>query len=212
MDKFMFLKFLPFMEEDGKGGTGGGDPEGGSNDDGNNGGSEKTFTQEDLNRIAAKEKRDGIASILKTLGFEKEEDAKKFVETYRKAEEDKKDDLEKSKEATAKEKKLKEEAEAKANELEKKLKVVSQGVSSDKADDIIVLANAKEIDGKSFDDALEEVKKAYPSLFEGEQAGGTGHNGNPPRKGGKENNSSIGKRLAEQRKTGTQSKNSYFSH
>ena len=96
MDKFMFLKFLPFMEEDGKGGTGGGDPEGGSNDDGNNGGSEKTFTQEDLNRIAAKEKRDGIASILKTLGFEKEEDAKKFVETYRKAEEDKKDDLEKT--------------------------------------------------------------------------------------------------------------------
>ena len=37
MEKFMFLKFLPFMEEDGKGGTGGGDPEGGSNDDGNNG-------------------------------------------------------------------------------------------------------------------------------------------------------------------------------
>ena len=81
---FLFRKnFMPFLEEDGKGGAGGtggepggGEPSGGAEDQ-NKG--QKTFTQEDLNRIAAQEKRQGANSILKALGFESEEKAKEYL-------------------------------------------------------------------------------------------------------------------------------------
>lgn len=216
LERFLNLKM---MDGEGSGGTGGTGSDGGAG--GSEGGEgekgEKTFTQEDLNRIAAQEKRQGAASILKALGFEKEEDAKKFVETYRKAENEKKDDLEKAKEETETEKKAKLEAEKKADMLEKKFKVVAAGVSADKADDVLILANAKAVDGKSFEDALEEVKKSYPSLFEQQSSDpnkGTGTGGNPPRSKGGSGQSTLGKRLAEQRRASSQNntKKSYFSN
>ena len=205
LERFLNLKM---MDGEGSGGTGGTGSDGGAggSEGGEGGKGEKTFTQEDLNRIAAQEKRQGAASILKSLGFEKE-----------KAENEKKDDLEKAKEETETEKKAKLEAEKKADMLEKKFKVVAAGVSTDKADDVLILANAKAVDGKSFEDALEEVKKSYPSLFEQQSSDpnkGTGTGGNPPRSKGGSEQSTLGKRLAEQRKASSQNntKKSYFSN
>ena len=216
LERFLNLKMMDTADSGGTGGTGSDGGAGGS-EGGEGGKGEKTFTQEDLNRIAAQEKRQGAASILKALGFEKEEDAKKFVETYRKAEDEKKDDLVKAKEETETEKKAKLEAEKKADMLEKKFKVVAAGVTADKADDVLILANAKAVDGKSFEDALEEVKKSYPSLFEqqsSDSSKGTGTGGNPPRGKGGSEQSTLGKRLAEQRKSSSQNnaKKSYFSN
>lgn len=209
---------MPFLEEDGKGGTGGtggdqgGEPNSGAGDQGKN---QKTFTQEDLNRIAAQEKRQGANSILKALGFESEEKAKEYLEAKRKEDDEKKDDLQKAKDAEAAANTAKAAAEAKAALLEKRFKVVSMGVSADKADDIVTLATAKAIDGKTFEDAVEDLKKTYPELFKGkqEERKGTGSGGNPPRGKNTGDDDSIGKRLAEQRKTSkSQSKkNSYFS-
>lgn len=201
--------FSPFLEGEGGGGTGGtgGEP----NPTG--GEPSKTFTQEDLNRIAAQEKRQGAASILKVLGFESEEKAKEYLEAKRKEDEDKKGDLEKAKEAEALANKAKAEAEAKASLLEKKFKVIALGVSADKADDIVTLATAKAVEGKTFDDVVEDLKKTYPELFtQTEKRGGTGSNGNPPRGKNINEEDSIGKRLAEQRKTKSQTqKKGYFS-
>ena len=210
---FLFRKnFMPFLEEDGKGGAGGtggepggGEPSGGAEDQ-NKG--QKTFTQEDLNRIAAQEKRQGANSILKALGFESEEKAKEYLAAKRKEDDEKKDDLQKAKDAEAA-------AEAKAALLEKRFKVVAMGVSADKADDIVTLANSKATDGKTFDDAVEDLKKTYPELFESKQEkrGGTGSGGNPPRGKNTGEDDSLGKRLAEQRKASKSQnkKNSYFS-
>lgn len=217
--KYLFdkLRFLPMMEGEGNGGSEGNNDDKGSNN--SSGGTEpKTFTQEDLNRIAAQEKRQGMSSVLKALGFEKEEDAKAFVEKYKKEERDKKDDLTKAKEDLESEKTAKSQAEAKAELLERKFKVVSAGVSPDSAEDVVLLATAKAVDGKTFDDALEEVKKAYPMFFDGqgsEGSGGTGGNVNGARSRNKSGSKdSIGKRLAEQKKSSSEAskKQSYFSN
>lgn len=221
---FLFRKnLMPFFEGDGKGGTGGtggeqggdpkdGDPKDGAGEQNKN---QKTFTQEDLNRIAAQEKRQGASSILKALGFESEEKAKEYLEAKRKEDDEKKDDLQKAKDAEAAANTAKAAAEAKAALLEKRFKVVSMGVSADKADDIVTLATAKAVNGKTFEDAVEDLKKAYPELFKGkqEERGGTGSGGNPPRGKNTGDDDSIGKRLAEQRKTSKSQnkKNSYFS-
>lgn len=217
---FLFRKnFMPFLEEDGKGGAGGtggepggGEPSGGAEDQ-NKG--QKTFTQEDLNRIAAQEKRQGANSILKALGFESEEKAKEYLAAKRKEDDEKKDDLQKAKDAEAAANTAKAAAEAKAALLEKRFKVVAMGVSADKADDIVTLANSKATEGKTFDDAVEDLKKTYPELFESKQEkrGGTGSGGNPPRGKNTGEDDSLGKRLAEQRKASKSQnkKNSYFS-
>ncbi len=222
-DLFNRLRFMPMLEGDGSGGTGGtgGDSGNGGSEGGNGsaGGTEgKTFTQEDLNRIAAQEKRQGVSSVLKALGFEKEEDAKAFVEKYREEENNKKDDLTKAKEDLTTANTEKKKAEAKAENLERKFKVVSAGVSPESADDVVLLASAKAVDGKTFDDALEEVKKAYPAFFseDGNSGGnsGTGGNVNGARGRKPDGKSGIGKRLAEQKKASSdsQKKQSYFSN
>ena len=206
-------RWMPLCEEDGGGGTGG--TENNANNQQQSQEPPKTFTQEDLNRIAAQEKRQGQNSILKALGFETEEAAKAYLDAKRKEDDDKKDDLQKAKDAEAAANTAKSAAEAKAALLEKKFKVVASGVSADKVDDIVTLANAKAVDGKSFDDAVEDLKKTYPELFSAQQEkrSGTGTGANPPRNNNSGGESSLGKRLAEQRKTGKSqnTKNSYFS-
>lgn len=209
LEKLLNLRML---EGDGGGGTGGdgtgGDGSGQKDDP------PKTFTQEDLNRIAAQEKRQGASSILKALGFESEEEAKNYLESKRKEDEDKKGDLEKAQEAEKAAKAEKKAAEAKAELLERKYKVVAMGVPSENVDDIVVLANAKVGDDKTFETALEDIKKAYPTLFSNNNKGGkggTGSDGNPPGGGGGSPEKSMGKRLAEQRKSSQTKDDTYFT-
>lgn len=222
----LFKRFYPLMSPEGEGGfSGGQSPQSEQNSSQNNPNvegqgnqkssepSQKTFTQEDLNRIAAQEKRQGASSILKALGFENEAAAKDFVKKYRQQEEDKKDDLTKAQEKLSAEVASRELAEKKADLLEKRFKVMAQGVSADKAEDIVILANAKVTEEKDFDTALEELKTAYPSIFsETSPSSGTGTSGNPPRGGRPESSSGLGKKLAEQRKASMTQKNPYFSN
>lgn len=209
MNKFLFnmRSLKPMMEADGAG-TGGTGDSSVQND--------KTFTQEDLNRIAAQEKRQGISSVLKTLGFESENDAKAFVEKYRQAEDDKKDDLEKAQESLKSANTARAEAEAKADAFEKELSAIKAGVPAEYAGDVVLLAKAKAVDGKSFEDALEEVKKAHPSLFEStEGSSGTGGNSQSHQRRNADNSTGDrGKRLAEKRRNSSDSQNkkSYFSN
>lgn len=222
---FLFRPFFPLMSPEGTGNSSGGQSsqsEQNSSQNNPNGEgqgsqkppeqSQKTFTQEDLNRIAAQEKRQGMSSMLKVLGFENESAAKEFVEKYRQQEEDKKDDLTKAQEKLNTEEANRKLAEKKIDLLEKRFKVVAQGVPADKAEDIVILANSKVTESKDFDAALEELKKIYPSIFsENPQSSGTGTSGNPPRGGKPESNSGLGKRLAEKRKSANTQKNPYFS-
>lgn len=202
------LLSLRMFEGEGNGGAGGGEPGAGEGGDNNNN-PPKTFTQEDLNRIAAQEKRQGVSSILKALGFESEEDAKKYVDTKRKEDNDKKGDLEKAQEEKAAAEAAQKAAEKQTALIEKKYKVAAMGVPKDNIDDIVVLASAKESDDKTFDQALEEIKKSYPMLFTN-GTGGTGGSGNPPRGGKSGSEKSMGKRLAEQRKSSSTKKDDLY--
>ena len=191
-----------------------------ADDGGNNGGAKddgsesKTFSQEDVNRIAAREKQQGIAAALKALGFESAEDAKKAVDAWRKDEDNQKSETQKANEAKEAAEKAKIDADNKATFAEHKFAVVEAGAKPSNAEDIVLLATAKMNDSTDFNAAVELVKKAYPTLFESESDSkkkGTGGASNPARKDGANDESSIGKRLAEQRKP-SNNKNPYFKN
>ena len=141
MKDFVARLGFPLFEGEGGGGTGGAGGEGGTGGTGGEGGGgnaggsggepPKTFTQEELIRIAATEKRQGAASVLKALGFDKEEDAKAFVEKYKEVEKNNMTELEKANKDLEIEKNAKTAAEKKADLLEKKFQVVAMGVAAD---------------------------------------------------------------------------------
>lgn len=206
----MFFNRFRFRCYDADGAGGGG--EGGSN--GSNDSSNKTFTQEDVNRIAAREKQQGIAAALKALGFDTSEDAKKAIDAWRKAEEDQKTETQRANEAKEAAEKAKTDADNKASFAEHKFAVVEAGAKPSNAEDIVLLATAKMNDSTDFNAAVELVKKAYPTLFESESDSkkkGTGGASNPARKDSANDDNSIGKRLAEQRKS-SNNKNPYFKN
>lgn len=195
-------------------GSEGGDPAGGEGD--NN--PPKTFTQEDLNRIAAQEKRQGAASTLKELGFDKLEDAKAAIAAYNKQKQDNMTEVEKAQQEKAEEAKKAKAAEEKAEFVEQKFAAVAAGCSADNAADVVMLAKSRMTDGKTFEDALKEIQEQYPQMFEksddddNNAGGGTGGANKPPRKPNKSNpEGSRAKRLAESRKSGNSQKSSYFT-
>ena len=212
------MNLCSLAPDGGEGGSGGegGDSAGGSGGEGDNN-PPKTFTQEDLNRIAAQEKRQGAASTLKELGFDKLEDAKAAIEAYNKQKQDNMTEVEKAQQEKAEEAKKAKAAEEKAEFVEQKFAAVAAGCSADNAADVVMLAKSRMTDGKTFEDALKEIQEQYPQMFEKSDgdnsgAGGTGGAGNPPRKPNKsEPEGSRAKRLAEGRKSSNSQKSSYFT-
>lgn len=189
----------------------GGDDNGEGNGEGSQG--EKTFTQSQVNGMMAKEKNEGKRSILKSLGFDKEEDALaaiKELETFRNSkktqDELNKEELGKTKDALGK-------ANERAIAAENKLTCISNGVDTDCVDDILAIAKSKVTDEKSLEDVVKEMKEdsRYKSFFTNPKAkSGTGstpgHSGNND-----DNESDNGKRLAEMRNASKkETKNSYF--
>lgn len=210
-------KFFNLMCLEGEGGGGGGeggDPKPNSDPNPEPKPADKTFTQDDVNRIIAAEKHKNQNSVYKALGFESSEEAKEFVEKYKKQEDDKKDELTKAQERTAALEKEKADETHKAQMVEYKFKVVEEGCDPKNAGDVVTLAVGRMSDDKDFEAALKEVKESYPTMFESSSSkGGTGSGGNPPRPGkpsGGES-SGLGKRLAEQRKNGVK-KTSFFQN
>ena len=203
MNELRRLMNLKMMDADG---NGGGDP----NPEPKEPVDEPKFTQEQVNAITAAEKRKNIAGVYKGLGFESEEDAKAFIEKYREQEENNKSELEKANSTIAKLEAEKRAEMANATDLEYRFKAMEEGCDPKSAKDIVVLAKAKMTDDKDFESALKEVKDQYPSMFN-TVGGGTGGGGTTPRKKTETDLSGIGKRLAEQRKSSSTTKdNEYF--
>jgi galactitol-specific phosphotransferase system IIB component len=98
--------------------------------------SQKTFSQEDVNNLIAKESKNAVEKILKDLGVQ---DAK-----------------------SAKTEAAKTEAEAKANAAEAKFAAIAAGVPVDKADKVVKLAMA--YDGETIQDKISAVLAEIPEL------------------------------------------------
>ena len=119
---------------------------------------EKTFTQEEVNRMikdrVAREKKGQIS--------------KEELKAYQDWKESQKTEAQKQSEAlTNAEAKAKAEAE-RANTLEVKVTCLCKGVLADSVDDVVILAKAMVSDDVTMDQAVDKVLEKYPS-FKGVQ-------------------------------------------
>lgn len=208
------MRGMKLSPDDGGSGGGGGNPAG-NGDNGSGGTEDKTFTQEQVNSMIAAEKRKNLSSVYKGLGFDSEEAAKAFVDKYKGEEEKNKTDLVKAQERASQLEAEKSAEAAKAQDLQYRFDAMAEGCDAKSAADVVVLAKAKMSDDKDFAAALKEVKEQYPAMFgqtDNGNGGGTGGGGTSPRQKLKSGDlSGIGKRLAEQRKQNSTTKDhDYF--
>lgn len=183
----------------------------------NNSQKEKTFTQEQVNRIMSKEKKQGRNSILKELGINPNDE--KALDNLKTLIGSQKTNEEKALEKEIANQTALQEAERRVMIAESKVEAVKEGIKSQFVDDAITLAIAKsengEVDIKS---VLAEFKVKYPMWFEDSnsdenpKAGqkGTGSSIGADKKNN--NSQGIGKRLAAQRKTRNDVKKTYWSN
>ncbi|MGG5461498.1 hypothetical protein [Clostridium sp. B9] len=119
---------------------------------------EKTFTQEEVNRMI----KDRVARENKGQ-LSKEE-----LKAYQDWKESQKTEEEKKNEALTNAEKAKQDAEERANTLEAKVTCLSKGVLADSVDDVVILAKAMVSDDVTMDQAVDKVLEKYPS-FKGQQ-------------------------------------------
>lgn len=119
---------------------------------------EKTFTQEEVNRMI----KDRVAREKKGQ-LSKEE-----LKAYQDWKESQKTEAQKQSEALTNAEKAKQDAEERANTLEAKVTCLSKGVLVDSVDDVVILAKAMVSDDVTMDQAVDKVLEKYPS-FKGVQ-------------------------------------------
>lgn len=213
---------LQFFAEGGEGGEPGAGGAGGNPDNGGSGGSggtggegggtqAKTFTQEEVNRMLANEKRQGRQAALKALGLDPndkdaEKKAKAILDTQ-------KTQAEKDAEALTTEKNARAEAEAKALAAERKLSVLTTGCKAEFVEEVFALASAKVNDSTDFEAALKAVKEKCPAFFEGYGGGdpGTGGGQGHRRQKQGEKPGARGAALAQSVISSNPTKNPYFN-
>ena len=120
----------------------------------------RTFSQEEVNGLVAKESKKAQEKIFKSLGFEDIKSAKEGFEKLKAWEDSQKSESEKSAEAlNAKEQEL-----AKALSDNKTLSALKQGVNADSVDDVIALSERLVSDEVSIDDAIKQILTKYPQF------------------------------------------------
>ncbi|HII4440522.1 TPA: hypothetical protein ACY4R4_001341 [Clostridium perfringens] len=119
---------------------------------------EKTFTQEEVNKMI----KDRVAREKKGQ-LSKEE-----LKAYQDWKESQKTEAQKQSEALTNAEKAKQDAEERANTLEAKVTCLSKGVLADNVDDVVILAKAMVSDDVTMDQAVDKVLEKYPS-FKGVQ-------------------------------------------
>lgn len=212
---------LQFFADGGEGGNSGSEGnsggEGGQQSTNGNQNSQqqegKSYTQEQINSMMAKEKRTARQAILKELGLEYKDD-KDFtaqMATIKKTLDAGKTQQQLDAEAKKAAEAARDEANAKATQLEMKVAALSAGVNPDCVDDIITLAAPKVTEEKPITKVLEELKTKYPAMF-GEAQKNTGTGGSTRGSSRKPTDEEgLGARLAKAHKT-SGGKSNYFKN
>lgn len=186
-------------------------------DENDEGEKEKTFTQEEVNKMMAREKRQGAASVYRLLGIKSSDTKmlnalKAFINSQKTDDQKAEADNEALKEANRK--LLIAEAKAEAMQL---------GVQAQYVDDVVTLAIGKKTDDEEFDikTAISELKTKYPVWFTASKDDdkkkqdvgqkGTGSSVKSGRKDKTDGKESLGKRLAANRRKSLGSSKSYWS-
>lgn len=171
----------------------------------------KTFTQEDVNRMMANEKRSARSALLKELGYEVKDG--KFTETVATIKgilDSGKTQQQLDQEArTTAENNLAAEK-TKTSALQARLDVMTAGVKPEFVDDAIAMLLPQVTEQKPLSKLLEEYKTKYPAWYgESSGSGGTGNSTKNGRNTGG-TQSGLGKRLAESSKSAA--KSNYFKN
>lgn len=177
---------------------------------------EKTFTQSQVSSMMAKEKSEGKRSILKTLGFNCEEDAMTAMKELKEFKDNQKTKEELLNDNIKNANSDKDKAIARAEYAEQKLSCLSAGVNSDSLDDVLAIAKLKVSDDKNLDKVLEEMKSEsrYCSFFKSNNSSNSGTGSTPGHSGNNDDSfkaGDYGKQLAERNSSKSNSKKSYFS-
>ncbi|HEL2367441.1 TPA: hypothetical protein TZS64_001367 [Streptococcus suis] len=125
---------------------------------------EKTFSQEDVNRVGKKEHKSGYAKAIKDLGFADVESAKEALKAYEDWQESQKTEADKQTELLAsKDRELASVLDANKR-LEAKLSALTQGVNADSVDDVIALSERSVNEDTTIDEAIKQVVGKYPQF------------------------------------------------
>lgn len=201
-------------------GTPGGDNSGGKGDDKDKGG--KTFTQDQVTRMMAREKNQGRNAVYKELGIDPKDT--KTVNMFKAFIESQKTEEQKAAEKESENQTKVNEAEQRAQVAEAKAEVMMLGVKSQYVDDVVTLALAKMGEDSDLKTVIGEFKTKYPVWF-GESGDddkdskgkgkigqrGTGSSVKSDKDKGDGGTKGLGTRLAAQRKSNSK-KSSYWGN
>jgi hypothetical protein len=130
----------------------------------------KTFTQDEVTGLVAKEAKKAQEKIFKDLGFENFNSAKEGLQQLKEWKDSQKSEVEKQLEALAVKEKELELALSDKKNLEAKLSALTLGVNAESVDDVITLSARLVTDEVSIEDAIGQVLQKYPQFGHTEQA------------------------------------------
>lgn len=162
----------------------------------------RVFTQEEVNKMMAKEKREGKLSVLKELGVEDVKNAKEGLKRYQDYLDSQKTEAEKAQAEVQRLAQEKAELEEKARMADIQVAALKNGIKADFLEDAIILAQNKKTDAMTYDDIFNELKQSYPSFAGTVQASAPKGTGDLPKPTATQHQSmadDYGKRLAEAR-------------
>lgn len=163
MKDLLKLNLQFFSEPEGNQEPNNDNPEGQSNDnDTKPNETEKTFTQQDVNNIAAKEAKSAQEKLLKELGIEDFNSAKEGLQKFQEWQDAQKSDAEKKDEQLNQLTDTNTSLQAENNTLKAQLSAMKQGVKSESIEDVVALAERQVSDEVTLDDAIKSVIEKYP--------------------------------------------------
>ena len=121
----------------------------------------KTYTQEEVNALLAKEKRQGKNSVLKALGLQSVDEGKATIEAAQKAANANKTAEEVAEEALNAEKTARSKAESDLTVAQRTIAVMKAGFKPEYVDDVVAIASIKITEDKDFDAVIEDMKKTH---------------------------------------------------
>lgn len=124
----------------------------------------KTFTQDDVNAIAAKEAKKAQEKLLKQLGVKDVKSAKDGLDQFKKHMDSQKSDADKALEKAQLLEATNTELLTKAQTLEAQNAALKADVNPDSLDDVIVLAKNLVTEDVTIDDAIKTVLEKYPNF------------------------------------------------
>lgn len=122
----------------------------------------KTFSQEDVNNIAAKEAKKATEKLLKQLGVTDFESAKDGLTKFKEMTEAQKTDAQKALDRAKELETTNGDLSNQVGTLTAQLAAMKAGVKSDSLDDVIVLAKNLVTEDVTIDDAIKNVLTKYP--------------------------------------------------